>query len=284
MKRFKKQYHNYTEILLFREGFFLLLLSLLSLSSSSQNKNFPFIPNEIVSYEINYNWGFIWVSAGEVSFSVKSSEVYGKPALTITGEGKTFPKYDWFYKVRDIYESKVNAQTLRPYSFIRDVNEGKSQINNAYVFNHYKNEAYSIIRQQDGSFKKDTIEFPLETYDVISMIYKSRCIDFSQYKKDDKIPIKILLDNAVYDTYIRYFGIETIDFRGIAPIKCHKFKPYLIEGTIFTGGEDMTVWVTADENKIPIYIESKILVGNIKAVLTGTTGLKYPKEYMLPQN
>ena len=116
------------------------------------------------------------------------------------------------------------------------------------------------------------------------MIYKSRCIDFSQYKKDDKIPIKILLDNAVYDTYIRYFGIETIDFRGIAPIKCHKFKPYLIEGTIFTGGEDMTVWVTADENKIPIYIESKILVGNIKAVLTGTTGLKYPKEYMLPQN
>ena len=73
----------------------MLLLSLLSLSSSSQNKSFPFIPNEIVSYEINYNWGFIWVSAGEVSFSVKSSEVYGKPALTLTGEGKTFPKYDF---------------------------------------------------------------------------------------------------------------------------------------------------------------------------------------------
>jgi len=260
----------------------LLFFILFSIKTFSQKQtSFPFLPNEVVSYEINYNWGFIWVSAGEVSFSVKKSEVFGKESLTLTGDGKTYPKYDWFYKVRDVYQSKVDASSLRPYSFVRDVNEGKSQINNAYVFNHPKNEAYSIIRQQNGSFVKDTIEFPLDTYDVISMIYKSRCIDFTNYKKDDKIPIKILLDNKVYDTYLRYYGIETIDFRGIASIKCHKFKPYLIEGTIFTGGEDMTVWVTADENKIPIYIESKILVGNIKAILTNTEGLKFPKNYLI---
>lgn len=243
----------------------------------------PFKPNEVVNYEISYNWGFIWVSAGTVSFSVQQSELNQKPTLILTGKGATYPKYDWFYEVRDTYQSEVNAYTLRPYTFLRDVNEGSTRIYNTYIFNQRKNLAYSQILQKSGELKKDTIDFPENTFDVISMIYQSRTIDYSKYATNDKIPIKILLDNKVYDTYIRYLGTENINFKGINNVLCYKFKPMLIEGTIFTGGEDMTVWVTADENKIPIYIESKILVGNIKAILTGASGLKQPPNYLIKE-
>ena len=52
----------------------------------------------------------------------------------------------------------------------------------------------------------------------------------------------------------------------------------LVEGTIFTGGEDLVVWVTDDQNKIPIMAEAKILIGSVKAYLMGYEGLKYKME------
>jgi hypothetical protein len=48
----------------------------------------------------------------------------------------------------------------------------------------------------------------------------------------------------------------------------------LVEGTIFKGGEDLMVWVTNDENKVPVMVEAKILIGSVKAYLTGYENLK----------
>ena len=50
----------------------------------------------------------------------------------------------------------------------------------------------------------------------------------------------------------------------------------MVQGTIFKGDEDVVVWVTDDGNKIPVYIEAKIIVGTIKAYLKDTKGLRHP--------
>jgi hypothetical protein len=50
----------------------------------------------------------------------------------------------------------------------------------------------------------------------------------------------------------------------------------LVEGTIFSGGEDLTVWVTDDKNKIPVLIKAKILVGSVKGVFQSAENLKFP--------
>ena len=55
-----------------------------------------------------------------------------------------------------------------------------------------------------------------------------------------------------------------------------KFKPLLIKGTIFTGGEKMTAWVSDDPNHILLRAESPIAVGNIKVDMMGYSGLRYP--------
>ena len=50
----------------------------------------------------------------------------------------------------------------------------------------------------------------------------------------------------------------------------------MVQGTIFRGDEDVLVWVTDDENKIPIYIQAKIIVGTVKAYLRESKGLRNP--------
>ena len=82
------------------------------------------------------------------------------------------------------------------------------------------------------------------------------------------------MDGKVYYSYIRYLGKEIINSELLGNVRCIKFSPKLVEGTIFKGGEGMVVWVTDDENKIPIYVETPIIVGVIKVKLSGYYGLR----------
>ena len=110
--------------------------------------------------------------------------------------------------------------------------------------------------------------------DVLSAIFYARNINFDQYKKDDKIQFSMFLDNEIYEMYIRYLGKETVKTR-YGKFKAIKFKPLLIKGTIFEGGEKMTVWVSDDGNRIPVRIESPISVGSIKVDMIYNRNLRH---------
>jgi hypothetical protein len=49
-----------------------------------------------------------------------------------------------------------------------------------------------------------------------------------------------------------------------------------LEGRVFKDDEDLSVWISDDENKIPILIQSKVIVGSIKAELISYEGLANP--------
>ena len=85
----------------------------------------------------------------------------------------------------------------------------------------------------------------------------------------------MFIDNEVFNMYIRYLGTETIKTR-YGKFNTYKFKPLLVKGTIFEGGEKMTVWVTQDQNKVPVRIESPITIGSVKVDLMGYQNLRYP--------
>jgi hypothetical protein len=75
--------------------------------------------------------------------------------------------------------------------------------------------------------------------------------------------------------YIRYVGKETIKTK-YGKFRAIKFKPLLIKGTIFEGGEKMTVWISDDKNRIPVRIESPISVGSVKVDMMTYKNLKHP--------
>jgi hypothetical protein len=241
-------------------------------SCTVQNKTFS--AGESCSYKILYNWGAIWMEAGEATFSTSLETINGKPAYHFTGTGATYSKYDWFYKVRDKYESWADTLTLKPLRFRRDAHEGGNHTFDDYVFDQKKKKVFTSEKRGKKPSRLDSINITSCTNDVMTAIFYARCLDFSSYKSNDTIPITFVLDGKVYPSYVRYLGKETIKNDVLGTVRCIKFRPKLIEGTLFKGGEGMTVWVTDDMNRMPVYVETPIVVGTVKVHLFKYSGLR----------
>lgn len=236
--------------------------------------NETFKENEFFGYNIYYNWGAIWMAAGEASFGSKKIEINGQAVYHFIGLGSTFPKYDWFYKVNDRYESYADTISLKPLRFKREAREGGNYTFDDYVFNHRKMKVYTSSKRDKKISKIDSLSITSCTKDVVTAIYYVRCIDFSSYKIKDTIPVTFVLDGEVYPSYVRYLGTEIIHSELLGDVRCIKFRPKLISGTLFKGGEGMTVWVTDDKNRMPVYVETEIIVGTIKVHLSKYSGLR----------
>jgi len=231
-----------------------------------KTKNFCFQNGENVSFFVFYTVLGMWVHAGTAKFTTQLETLNNKPVWHFTGTGETLKNYDWIYKVRDRYESYVDTQTMQPLKFIRNVDEGSYKKYENVSFNKTTNTAIA----KDGVFK-----VPVCVQDVVSQVYYARNINFDNYKIDDKITFDIFLDNEVYHMYIRYLGRETIKTR-YGKFRCIKFKPLLLKSSMFEGGEKMTVWVSDDQNRLPIRIESPISVGSVKIDMMMYNNLRHP--------
>ncbi len=254
----------------------ILFLLSLNLISQSTLKDIAFKEGEEIQYIISYEWGAIWVDAGNVTFSVVKEEISNQPCFHLIGVGKTTPKWDWLFKVRDRYESWVNVNTLLPYRFKRKTDEGGWEIYNEYFFNYNKKNVITLTQSTNSKFKRDTLNITNNTFDIMTIVYLTRNLDFSKYKVNSTIPITIILDNEISNIYIRYLGKEVYDSEKYGKFNCIKLGAYLIEGTIFKEGENMKIWVTDDKNRIPLMVETPILVGSIKARIAKVKGLKFP--------
>ena len=243
-------------------------------SQTCDVRNSAFASGEELHYKVIYNWGLIWLESAHASFKVKSSKLNNKDCFLFSGTGSTYPKYDWFYKVQDVFETYVDSESFRPLKFRADILEGSKKDKHTYIFNNQSKKAYTIINRGRSPVAVDTLKIGACTIDVLTAIYYARNLDYSHCKINDTISISLLLDGKLYPIYVRYLGKEIFTSKELGKYNCIKFSPLLVEGSIFKKGEGMIVWVSNDKNKIPIYIETPISVGTVKVKLESYTGLK----------
>ncbi len=228
-------------------------------------KNTAFKAGEVVTMNVYYTLG-AYIGAGEATFTTTLERFNGKIVYHHVAEGKSYPFFDNFFKVRDRYETYVDTATLLPMKFIRNVDEGGHKIYNNVTFNQNTNTAVST----NGVFKiGDCMQ------DVVSSMYYARNINFNKYKPGDKIPFDMFLDDEIYHLYIRYMGKEKIKTK-YGKFNAIKFKPLLLKGSIFKGGEKMTAWVSDDPNRLLLRVESPISVGSVKVDMMSYKNLRYP--------
>lgn len=259
-----------------RRTLFTLFLVMLTIRLSAVDefcgiRNSAFQNGESITFKVFYNVVGLYVDAGTAIFTAGLEQMNAKPVYHVVGVGNSNSSYDWIFKVRDRYESYIDTATLQPYKFIRNIDEGGYKKYENISFNHIAGTAIST---------QGVVKIPACVQDVISTVYYARNINFEKYKPEDKIPFSMFIDNEVYDLYIRYLGREVIKTR-YGKFNAHKFKPLLIKGTIFEGGEKMTVWVSDDPNHIPLRIESPISVGSVKVDMMGYRNLRYPLTSMI---
>ena len=155
-----------------------------------------FVSGEALTYAMSYTLMFIWTDVGEVTFTATDDSYLGKNALHFRAVGKSYPFYDNFFKVRDIYETWVHPKTLKPFYFNREVDEGGYTINNIYTFNWETNDLYAYIKRKNKPEKHDTLQVLPCSIDIVSVLYYCRSIDYSNAKINQKYPISLALDDA----------------------------------------------------------------------------------------
>lgn len=227
-------------------------------------KNEAFKRGEKLRYRMHY--GFI--NAGDAILQVmdENKKIGNRSTYHVVGLGYTSNSFDWFYKVRDRYESYIDEEAMVPWIFIRRVDEGGYKINQNYIFSHYRNSV-------DADGKK--FDVPDGVQDMLSAFYYARTMDFSNAKEGDIFEFPCFVDNEVWPMKIKYVGRETIK-SDVGRIRCIKFRPVVQAGRVFKKEEDMTAYISDDKNRIPIRAEAKILVGSIKMDLTEYSGLANP--------
>ena len=240
-----------------------------------------FQSGEELYYDVVYNWGFLWVEAGKVDFKVHKERLDGREVFHFESAGKSLEKYDWFFKVRDYYDSWAEMTDLKPIKYSRNTSEGKQKADNKYWFDYKQQKIYTNSWNSQRERKLDTLHLFPCLFDIMTAVYYVRTLDLSNYKINEKIPLSMIVDDEIFKLYGRYLGEETIKMREKKEYKCLKFSISLVEGTMFKGGEDLEVWVTNDNNRIPILIEAKILVGVVKATFDHAKNLKHPLFYQI---
>jgi len=226
-----------------------------------------FNSGEMVTYRAVYNWGFIWINAGDVVFTVSDTLYNGKDCFHLISKGWSLKQYDWFYKVRDRFESIASKDSLKPFWFLRNTYEGNYIAYNEYNFDYNGSNLNIYSYTSDRAAKKEILSLKPLTFDVLTAIYYCRNLNFDQLTVSQKVPLRMTIDNEVFDLYVRYMGKEDVTLHDGRIFKTHKFSVMLVKGSIFKGGEDLFVWVTDDSKHIPVLVEAKILVGSVKAVL-----------------
>ena len=234
-------------------------------------RNKAFQQGESITFNIFYSVVGVYINAGTATFTTTLEKLNNKEVYHVVGDGKSNSSYDWIFKVRDRYESYFDTTNLQPLKFIRNINEGGYKKYENVTFDQQSNTAITTA----GVFK-----VPNCVQDVLSSVYYARNIDFSKYQVNERVPFSMFLDNEVQNLYIRYLGKEDIKTK-YGKFHAIKFKPLLVKGTLFQGGEKMTVWVSDDGNHIPLRIESPIVVGSVKIDMMQYNNLRYPLTSMI---
>jgi len=235
-----------------------------------------FQEGEKLEYNLYFNWTAIWLKAGIVSFKIKEGEVEGTPALHAVAEARTPRSFDWIYKVRDKYETYLDHNSLSPLRFVRDVNEGNYSKQLQYTYRPETNEAMVdyVIRKGELKAENQLLEIPACTQDLLSSLYYARSMNYEGMVPNDAVDVDLLMDRKMYDVSFRFLGKDTIEYDGDM-YRCNKFVPELIQGGVFEEEDEIIVWVTDDANNLPLYVESDLNFGKIKALLKKHKGLKH---------
>jgi hypothetical protein len=208
------------------------------------------------------------IVGGNASLVLKQAYYNNKLVFHARGEAKTVGLAEKLYSVKDIFESFFDLHTILPYKSIRDVKEGNYRKHEEAIFNHAGNTVYST--------RKDTVvTIPKNTLDMMSLLYYIRSIDLYDMKNGDVLRTITFFDEELFPFDIRFKGTEVIK-TNYGKIRCYRFDPVVEPGRMFKSEDDMTIWISADRNLIPIKVKFNLVVGSLHMELSQYSNLKYP--------
>jgi len=238
-------------------------------SQAEKAKSGAFKSGEWFQFRVHYGI----FNASFATLNLKEDRLNGKSVYHVKGEGKTVGLARLFFKVEDNYESYFDKQDGKPYRFIRQIDEGGHTKDLEINFNHPDNEAVVTNHKHN---KTKNIKTGDGIQDLLSAFYYLRNnYDTNKLYKGQEIVMDMIFDDKqIFKFKLKFLGRETIRSK-FGKVRCLKFRPYVQSGRVFKEKESLTVWISDDNNKIPIRIKADLRVGSLKADLNAFKGLKH---------
>jgi hypothetical protein len=263
--------------------------AIFSIFSFAQNPSLPFKAGEKIEVTLNYKWG-IKADIATLSFNLQQGTHAGTPCFHILLNARTNSFFDSFYKVRDVYESKFEYD-LDPLYAMRSVSEGNFTAHNDYTWSADKKTLYAKVSKSTMPAPVDTAFHSNETIrDIINMIYSLRAADINSIVAGKPVSMLIAMDRNLTRATCSFVRKEVrqIDGMGKFNTVCLAMNLKRVGGdfpqgetklTVPTGGDSKNtiyIWLSDDENRVPLYLSVPISVGKLEIRTTKLENLKAP--------
>lgn len=265
-----------------------IALAIFSTCIFAQTTSLPFKAGEKIEVTLNYKWG-IKADIATLSFNLQQASNNGTPCFHILLNAQTNKFFDSFFKVRDIYESKFETD-MDPVYFMRNVSEGGFTARNEYTWSADKKTLYAKVEKSTMDRPVDTVFRNSETIrDIINLIYSIRTSDFKALKAGKPTSMLVAMDRNLTRVIYSYLRSETkqvelgtfnticiaMTLKNLTKVNAADESKL----TIPTGSDSKNtiyIWLTDDENRVPVYLSIPISVGKLEIRTTGLDNLKYP--------
>ena len=253
--------------------FLLYIFLIIGIQDGIAQQQSAFKDGEWFRFRVSYSG---WLKAGEATMSIKEKKLDGKKVYHVVGKGATTGAIKWFFKVKDRYESYFDVNSGLPYKIIRKIDEGGHTKDIEIDFDHDINKAR--VNNKKRKYVKD-FDINEGVQDMVSAFYYLRNnYDTEKIHVGDVVRLSMFFDEENYPFKLKFLGRETIKIRvngSRVKVKTLKFRPYVMAGRVFKEEESLTLWVSADKNKVPLKIKADLAVGSLRADLDAYKGLKH---------
>ncbi|CEN37041.1 DUF3108 domain-containing protein [Capnocytophaga cynodegmi] len=237
-----------------------------------QGQELPFKGGEWLKFKVKYGI----FNTSEATLHLKEVNYEGEKVFHAVGKGSTTGLARVFFRVDDTYESYFGVEDGTPRHFVRDIYEGGYTKHLKMYFNHVTQRAKIDNIETGGSVE---ITVPIGIQDVISGFYSLRQHpEIDSIKEGQEVEMNMIFDDdEIFKFKLRYLGKEKIKTK-FGSVNTMIFRPLVQDGRVFKEQESLTLWITDDQNKIPVRVKASLRVGSLVADLDAFNGLKYPTE------
>jgi hypothetical protein len=236
---------------------------------SAKAARFPKIENkafgvgERLVFDVNYGV----VTAGEAVMAIPSYDtVAGRQCYRVEFTVNSLASFSWIYKVEDRYLTFIDVDAIIPWKFEQHIREGGYRRDFIAEFDQVRH----VAKTTEGEY-----QIPPAVHDIMSAFYFARLMDFSSAKPGDIFPLYNFYKDRSHELGVKFLGraeleVEAGTFRTIV------VEPLVKEGGLFKSEGRIVVWLTDDERRIPVRVNTKVVIGSIDTELREYSGLAGP--------
>lgn len=249
----------------------ILFSTLIVVCSSFRTDSANSIPSgEKLVYVGSYNMSGMMTQLAQVTLSTETVTTSKNSFLHLNCELSTYSKWDKFFRIRDIYESYVDANSLKPSLYKRSIDEGGYTKKEKYIFKG--NSVTSTVKRRTKPETTRTFTIGGSTQDAISMLYKLRTLDLSKMKAGQTQSFTIVFDEKQIPVTVKLLGNETVSAGNLGQKNCYKLS-IGAKTDALKGKDKNLIWLTADAKKIPALMKFSIPVGTGQLALSAASGI-----------